>query len=66
MVAETQFHHSQRETQLVPETQLSALSQLSKPPSVELSSSKDSDSDSDRSGRLTMTIPTMSLVILTV
>jgi hypothetical protein len=46
MVAETQLRHSQRKTQLVPETQLSALSQLSKTPSVELSSSEDSDSDS--------------------
>jgi hypothetical protein len=40
MVAETQLRHSQRETQL------SALSQLSKTPSVKLSSSEDSDSDS--------------------
>jgi hypothetical protein len=41
MVAETQLYHSQRETQLVPETQLSALSQLSKTPSVELSFNED-------------------------
>src|SRR5271154_3283607 len=34
MVAETQLRHSQRETQLVPDTQLPALSQLSKTPSV--------------------------------
>jgi hypothetical protein len=41
MVADIKLRHSQREsqTQLVPETQLSALSQLSKTPSVELSSS---------------------------
>jgi hypothetical protein len=48
MVAETQLRHSQRETQLVPETQLSALSQLSKTPSVKLSSSEDTDTDSSR------------------
>jgi hypothetical protein len=47
-LAKIQLRHSQRETQFVPETQLSALSQLSKTPSVELSSSKDSDSDSSR------------------
>jgi hypothetical protein len=44
MVAETQLCYSQRETQLVPKTQLSALSQLPKTPNVELSSSEDSDS----------------------
>jgi hypothetical protein len=64
MVAETQHRQSQRETQLVPdtqpETQLSSLSQLSKTPSVEIdmSSSEDSSKDSSdnpeprRSGRI--------------
>jgi hypothetical protein len=46
MVAETQLRYSQRETQLVPETQLSALSQLSKTPSVELSFDEDSSGSS--------------------
>jgi hypothetical protein len=46
MVAETQLRHSQHETQLVLETQLSALSQLSKTPSVELSSDEDSSKSS--------------------
>jgi hypothetical protein len=49
MVAETQLRHSQRETQLVLETQLSALSQLSKTPSVELSSEDNSSSSSTES-----------------
>jgi hypothetical protein len=40
---------SQQDTQLVPETQLSALSQLSKMPSVGLSSRKDNSSSSSSS-----------------
>ena len=57
MVAETQLRHSQRETQLVLETQLSTLSQFSKTPSVELSLSLLSEDSSDnpeprRSGRV--------------
>jgi hypothetical protein len=51
MVAKTQLRYSQRETQIVPKTQLSALSQLSKTPSVELSSSEDGDGDSNSSRR---------------
>jgi hypothetical protein len=50
MVAKTQLRHSQHKsqckTQLVPETQLSALSQLSKTPSVELSFDEDSSASS--------------------
>jgi hypothetical protein len=46
MVAGTQLRYSQRETQLVLETQLSALSQLSKTPSVELSFDEDSSGSS--------------------
>jgi len=45
-VAETQQRYSQRGTQLVPETQLSALSQLSKTPSIELSPCEDSPGSS--------------------
>jgi hypothetical protein len=52
MGAETQLRYSQRETQretqLVPETQLSALSQLSKTPSVELSSNEDRSASCSR------------------
>jgi hypothetical protein len=46
MVAETQLCNSQRETQLVLETQLSTLSQLSNTPSVELSFDEDSSASS--------------------
>jgi hypothetical protein len=46
MVAKTQLRHGQRKSQLVPaiqlEIQLSALSQLSKTPSVDLSSKDNS------------------------
>lgn len=56
MVADIQARHSQSETQLIPETQLSALSQLSRTLSVELSSLEDSLSESAdeprRSGRV--------------
>lgn len=45
-MANIQARHNQSKTQLVPETQLSALSQLSKTPSVELSSLEDSSSES--------------------
>lgn len=44
MVADSQLRYSQRETQLALETHLSALSQLSKTPSVELSSEDNSSS----------------------
>jgi hypothetical protein len=48
MVADSQLRHRQPETTLVPKTQMSALSQLSKTLSVEMGiSSDDSSSDND-------------------
>jgi hypothetical protein len=47
MVAETQLCNSQRETQLVPKTQLLTLSQLSKTPSVELDEDSSASSSTD-------------------
>jgi hypothetical protein len=49
MITETQHRHSQGETQLVSETQLSTLNYLSKTPSIDLSSEDSFRSNSPES-----------------
>jgi hypothetical protein len=49
MVADSQLRYSQHETSLVPKTQLLAMTQLSKTPSIKISSNKDISDDDDSS-----------------